>query len=257
MFWRIFSQLIRRDLVIYRKEYAGKILDMLITFIVWNTVFGYLMPSMGTRAGYGVFIMVGAVTSFGIFEIIGKASNLINDMRGDRTISYLLLLPIPTYTIFCYIAISWAIQSMLAAIPLFFVGKALFWEQFDLGNITWWRLLLAFLSTQLFYGFFALWVSSAMIRIRDLTSIYFRFLNPLFIFGCYFFPWETAFKLSKTFGVIVLFDPLTYVMEIMRASVLGQEGFLPFWLSFGVIWVFSAACGSHAIRRLKRHLDCL
>lgn len=257
LFWKIFLQLIRRDLVVFRKEYIGKLTDMLITFIVWVGVFGYLLPLMGMEKTYGIFIMVGAIASFGIFDILGQSNTIINDIQNDRTISYLLLLPISNVAVFCYIAISWAIQSMLIALPLYFVGKFLFWNDFILSNVTWYQLFLAFITVNLFFGFFALWIVGVMTNLRDMTRLYFRFINPLFLLGSYFTPWAVYLKISTGFAYLMLLNPLTYVMEIMRAAIIGQEGFIYFWISFFVLWGFIAACAWHGISRLKRQLDCV
>lgn len=257
VFWKVFFQLIRKDLVIFRKEYFGKIVDMLISFCGWVVVFGYFVPSMGMESSYGLFITVGAIASFGIFDIIGQSSVLISDIQGDRTISYLLLLPISPSAIFCSIAISWSLQSLMLAIPLYFVGKLLFWQQFGLNEITWHQLFLMMLTVNVFFGFFALWIASVLHKVRDISRIYFRFLNPLFVFGCYFYTWQVAFDLSPVIGYLFLMDPFSYVMEISRTAILGQEGYLPFWLSFGALWIFIFACGFHAIRRLKYVLDCV
>jgi len=257
MSWRIFFQLIRRDLLIFRREYAGKITDMLITFVVWTVVFGYFVPEMGANSDYGLFIMIGAIASFGIFDIIGVSSGLITDIQGDRTISYLLLLPISSTAIFCYIAISWALQSMMITLPLYFVGKVLFWNQFDLSKITWHQLILAFITINTFFGFFALWIVSSLHKVKNLSRIYFRFLNPLFLSGCYFYTWDIAYNISPAIGYLSLLNPFCYVMEILRAAVIGPKDYLPFWFSFAALWAFIFACSRNATRRLQKLLDCV
>lgn len=252
---RIFLQLIRRDLVVFRKLYIGKLIDSLIMFAAFTVVMGYFLPLMGMASNYGIFAMVGSIASFGIFEILGLSGLLITDMNGDRTISYLLLLPLRSAWIFCYFAVSWAIQSSLIALPLYFVGKLLLWDQFDLSNITWFRLIVAFITTNLFIGFFALWITGALNKIRDLGRIYFRCINPLFLLGCFFFSWHVAYKLSPSIAYIILFDPLTYIMESMRSAIIGSKDFIPFWWSVLALWGFIILCGWHGMRRLKKHLD--
>lgn len=255
--WKIFLQLLRRDMTLFKKQYPGKFFDMLITFTVWTVVFGYFVPEMGANPEYGLFIMVGAIASFGVFDIIGQSGLLINDISGDRTISYLLLLPIPSFMVFSYVATSWALQSLLIAIPLYFVGKALFWKQFVLTNITWYQLGLALITVNSFFGFFGLWVVSILHKVHDLSRIYFRFINPLFLFGCYFFTWQAACKISPWIGYATLLDPFSYVMEISRAALIGQGNYLPFWASFSALWGFSIVLGLHATKRLKKLLDCV
>ncbi|MCH9633252.1 MAG: hypothetical protein S4CHLAM6_16050 [Chlamydiae bacterium] len=257
MSWKIFIQLIKRDMLVFKKVYLGKLLDVSLTFVFWVLVFGYFVPKMGAETNYGLFIMVGAIASFGIFDLIGQSGTMINDIQGNRTISYLLMLPISSRLVFCYAAISWSIQSFLLALPLYFVGKALFWSQFSLRNITWYQLGIVFITVNIFFGFFALWIVSVLHKVTDLSRIYFRFLNPLFIFGCYFYTWRVAYDLSPWIGYVSLIDPFCYIMEISRVALIGQSGYLPFWASFCALWAFIIIFGLHATKRLKRILDCL
>lgn len=252
---RIFCQLIKRDLIIFVKDYPGKFLDILITFVFWVLIFGYFIPE--AVEGYGLFIMVGAVSSFGIFNIIGQSGVLINDIQGDRTISYLLALPISSRTVFMYRAVSWAIQSFFITLPLYVFGKALFWTQLDLSQILWVKLCVAIIISNVFFGFFSLWLVSVLYKIIDLNRVYFRFINPLFLMGCYFYSWKSVYKMSNWIGYVSLIDPFCYIMEISRAAVLGQEGYIPFWTSFIALCIFIVVLGMHATSRLKRILDCL
>lgn len=255
MMWRIFFQLIRRDLKIFVKDYPGKFLDILITFVFWVLIFGYFIPE--AVEGYGLFIMVGAVSSFGIFNIIGQSGVLINDIQGDRTVSYLLTLPISSNIVFLYRATSWAIQSFFITLPLYVFGKVLFWTQLDLSQIMWVKMFIAIVTSNLFFGFFSLWLVSVLYKVIDLNRVYFRFINPLFLMGCYFYSWKSVFEISNWIGYVSLVDPFCYIMEISRATVLGQEGYIPFWTSFFSIWAFIIVLGMHSNRRLKRILDCL
>ena len=175
MNWSIFFSLIQRELCLFRREYIGKITDILITFIVWVVVFGFFVPQMGTESNYGVFIMVGAIASFGIFDVIGQTGQMITDIQNDRTVSYLLLLPIRTFYVFCYRALSWGIQTLLIAIPMFFLGKLLFWKEVPLSQVNWTQLAISLVVINLFLGFFSLWLVSMLHKVRDLNRIYFRF----------------------------------------------------------------------------------
>lgn len=254
---RIFFQLIRRDLLILKTEYPGKLLDILITFTVWVVVFNFFVPKMGSNSSYGTFIMVGAIASFGIFEVIGQSAALIEDIKGDRTISYLLSLPISSTTVFCYQAFSWAIQSFLYSLPLFFVGKAIFWKDVPLSNIHWVQLSIALVIINICLGFFALWIVSILHRVSNLNRIYFRFVNPLFIFGCYFYTWKVAYQVSPWVAYTTFLDVFSFVMEIMRAAILGPQDYLPFWGSFVGLLVFALIFGLHSVKRLKKILDCV
>ena len=215
------------------------------------------MPQLGIPSTYGAFILIGAITSFGLFDTVGQVGEMIFDMEGDRTITFTLSMPVPYWVVFGQIAIKWTINNLLLCTPLFFVGKILLWDQFDLTKIHYGKLILIFITTSLFFGFFSLWLTGVIQKIKNLASLFLRFINPIFMFGGYFFTWESSFALSPYIAYALLINPMIYAMEGMRAACLGQEGYLPFWYSLLALWIFNIVLGFHAMNRLKKRLDCI
>ncbi len=254
---KVFLQLLRRDLTIFRREYFSKFIDTVIIFTNNVLIFGYFMQGQGLSASYGPFLLVAAIGSFGLIEIVGKVGLFLNDLEGDRAISQLLIMPIRSELVFIYMGVFWAISSMALAAILFPIGKLLLWTHFDLAAISYIRLVAIFLTGSLFFGSFALWLSSVIPGISSLNTLWLRYIVPLWMFGTYFFSWETAYDLSPIIGSVLLINPLVYVIEGMRAACLGQAGYLPYWVSLLALWGFIFACTAHAIKRLKRILDCV
>lgn len=253
----VIAQLLRRDLQRYKREFVSKLLDTASLLFTILIVFGYLMADYGLGGGYGPFMLVSAVASFGFFDIVGKISNLISDIEGDRTISYTLTLPIPSWLVFVYIAVWWAINSILVTIVIFPMGKLILYNSFDLEKINYLRLALIYISANLFYGFFSLWLTSLLKNMGGLGILWVRVINPILMFGAYFYSWYAAYSASPLFAWLDLINPLVYIMEGMRSAALGPAGSLPFWLCLPVLWMFTFGCGWHAIRRLQNRLDCV
>ncbi|NGX46145.1 MAG: hypothetical protein K940chlam2_01329 [Chlamydiae bacterium] len=253
----VFWQLMQKDLIQFKHEYKDRLINTFMLFLTNVLVFSYFVPTMGTGMDYGAFIMIGAIASFGLFDIIGQVSALIADIEGDRAITFTLSFPMPSWMVFAQMGMRWATQSFLLVLILFPIGKLFLMNKFDLSAVHYGKLLLIFITANLFFGSFALWLGSMLKKMGDITHLFLRFINPLFMFGAYFYPWRDALKLSPIIGYATLINPMVYVMEGMRGAALGQKGYLPFWLCFGVLWVFILACGAHATRRLKRRLDCV
>lgn len=253
----VFLQLLKRDLRAFSREYPGKLFDTAFLFFTNMIVFAYLMPKQGLNAHYGAFLMIGAIASFGLIEVVGRVSLFLADIDGERTISQTLILPVSAEAAFCYIAIFWALSSMLLSILLFPLGKLLLWDRFDLEAISFIRLIPIYLTANLFYGFFALWLSSVLKGLDGLNALWMRVINPLWMFGAYFYSWKASFELSPVIGYISLANPMVYIMEGMRAASLGQEGYLHFGTCLLAVWGFIIICGIDAIRRLKKRLDCV
>lgn len=256
-FRHILWQLLRRDMRVFRRGYFDDFINT--TFVLFTTVivFGYFMGRLGLKLDYGTFILLGAIGSFGILDIIGKTGILIGDIEGDRTINYFLTLPLPSWLVFANMGLSYAIRSFFMTLPLFVWGKIFLPTQFDLSIINYPRLIIIFVTLHLFFGYFAIWVASMIKHLKAISSLYFRIINPMFMFGCYLFPWREAFNIDKAIGYILLINPMTYVQEGIRAAALGQEGYIPFWYSFFALWFFILVLGTHGILRLKKRLDCI
>ena len=255
--WPVFMQLLRRDLLAFRREYISKLLDTFWLFFCNVIAFGYFMQLEGAHAGYAAFFVVGAIASFGFIEIVGKVSILMADLQGDRTISHTLVMPIRPTWVFCYMGVSWAMTSALLSIPLFPLGKLLVFNGLDLSLISYWRLLLMYITINLFFGFFALWLAGILKDISSLSSLWLRYIAPMWMFGAYTYSWGAVYQMNHLIGIVSFINPMLYVMEGMRSAMLGPKGYLPFWICFLVLWGFIMACTWHAIRRFKKRLDCV
>lgn len=253
----VFFQLLRRDLMIFKRDYWNKFIDTVIVFGINVVIFSYFMGDQGLQASYGPFLLIAAIGSFGLIEVVGKVALFLSDLEGDKAISQILIMPIRSTWVFIYMSVFWALSSFLLAILLFPVGKLLLWERFDLGAISYIRLIPIFISGSIFFGVFALWLSSMINKLSNLSALWLRYVVPLWMFGTYFFSWQMAYKVSHTFGTILLINPIVYIIEGMRISALGQAGYIPYWICLSVIWVFIFLCAAHAIKRLKRRLDCI
>ncbi|MBX9923260.1 MAG: ABC transporter permease [Rhabdochlamydiaceae bacterium] len=258
--WSYFAticQLIRRDLLIFKEEFWGKFLDTAILLFTVVVVFGYFLPSYGLQSDYGPFLLIGVIAGFGFFEVVGKVSVMIADMEGDRTILYTLTLPIPSVLVFVYIGVSWALISSIISLLLFPLGKVLLWSQFDLSKICFWRFALIFLLSNLFFGFFALWLSSILKTMGSISHLFVRIVNPMYTFGCFMYSWNSVSQISSWIGFAHLLNPLVYIMEGMRSAALGSQGYLPFWFCFLCLAFFTVLAAWDGMRRLQKRLDCV
>jgi ABC-2 type transport system permease protein len=250
-------ELMKRQLYVFSKTYWQRLLDMCIIFSTNLIVFGYFLPLLDKQSNYGIKILFAAIATFGLFEIIGKVANLIGDITSDRLINNFIILPIPSSLVFLSIALSWAIESIILTIPLFALGNIIFLNQISYAEFSVGLYTLLFFSANLFYGLFCLWISSVIKDLRGIGIIWCRIVNPMFMFGCFFYPWQTVNHFAPGFGAIELVNPLVYINEGARAASMGAAGSLSIWLCIGMIWLFSAIAGLDGIRRMKKRLDCV
>ncbi len=254
---KTFLQLIRRDLVIFRRVLRSRYIDTLTMFTTNIIVFGYIMPLLGVRGNYGIFIMISAVAAFGLFDVVNQATQLIADICGDRRISYNLTLPVSSNLAFASIGVAWGISSGIIAICILPVGLICVWNQFSYESFSFIKFIPMLIASNLFYGAFALTVTSLVRGMDVIAIVWCRIITPLWMFSGYFYAWKSVYNASHPLGILNLFNPFIYVMEGMRAAFLGPVEYIPFWISFLAVIASTLILGSFGIYRLKRRLDCI
>ena len=88
-----------------------------------------------------------------------------------------------------------------------------------------------------------------------IETVWTRFIFPLWFLGGFQFSWQIVYGISKPLSYVMLANPVTYVMEGLRAATLGQAGYIHFWICVGMLCAFSIATGTLAYRGLKKRLD--
>jgi ABC-2 type transport system permease protein len=254
---KCFWELVRREIVLFSKEIVSKLIDTTIILFTTAVVFGYLFKNVSPMENYGQFIVVGAVVTFGLFEIVGRVADFIGDLTGAKVISNYLILPLPSFYVFSSIAIGWGICSLFMSVVMVPLAKLFLLDKFDLSHFSIIKFSLIIITSSFFYAFFALWLSSLIKNLRSLSWLWCRVINPMFMFCGYFYTWTSVYKMSHVVGILHLFNPMIYVLEGARASVLGQSGYLPYWTCFFVLWAFIIFFATDGTLRLKRRLDCI
>ncbi len=253
---KTFSALIERDMAVFWPGWKDRFINAFIWGGMTLLVFEYIMPSTGLQS-YGKFIAVGNAASWGFFEVTENMSRLMADLEGDRSISYYLSLPIPQWAIFVRMAITNALQAMFISVFFLPLFKLMLGDGLPLDHFSWIKFLIIFLLIHLFYGFFSLFLASCIESLDKMGNVWMRIVFPLWYLGGYQFSWQALYTVSPAIAYCNLLNPIVYVMEGMRAAVLGQEGSLPFWGSVVALIFFTVVTGWIGICRLRKRLDCL
>jgi ABC-2 type transport system permease protein len=247
--------LLASDFKIYKRTIGDKIINFTIWLvtIVGTTV--YLLPAFGLKASYSSFFAASLVGTAGLFEVFPSVSRLIHDFEGNNIIANYLILPIPSWLVFIRSILFYAANAASLSIWVIPLTKLLLWQRFDLSHISIGKFLLIFCLGNLFYGSFVIWIASRVMGIEKIGTVYMRFVFPMWFLGGFQFSWLVLYNFSPAFAYLDLLNPMMYIMEGMRAAVLGQEGSLNFWLCAFMLTFFIALFGAHGILRLKKRLD--
>jgi ABC-2 type transport system permease protein len=251
----ILKQLIRIKFVNARQV----LFDKFLNFYIWAgcsmLVAGYLMQSFGTSESFGPFQLGGIIASVGIFELYSNAVTFVSDLEGDRTIAYYLTLPTHTATVLCSHVFYYATIGVLMSFASLPLAKLILWNRFDLGAISWVKLLFFVVLINLFCATSTLLASALIPSMDKFDILWTRVMFPLWFLGGYAFPWNAVYSRSPGLSYILLLNPIIYMSEGMRATLLGQEGSMNFWVCCLVLTIMWAGIAFWSYKALKKRLD--
>jgi ABC-type multidrug transport system permease subunit len=213
------------------------------------------MPAFGLTTAYAGFLIASLTVSAGLFEVWSSVTNLVSDFDGDNITSYYLTLPMPSWLVFVEKMAYYTINTAIMGILVLPISKLLAWNLFDLSKFDLFKFFLLFMLANVFYAAFTLWITSKVANLTKIGTVWMRFVYPLWFLGGFQFSWEVLHTTSPILAYVSLANPLLYVMEGARASILGQEGSLNFWLCAGMLAFFTCLCSWQGISQLKKRLD--
>jgi len=250
-----FKALLYADLIVFKKEILNKIIDNAIVVVINLLVMGFILQRFGLQSNFGLMMVGGLIPMTLLFYAYPFVFTTVGDIEGPRTISYYLTLPIPSGLILLKNACSIALQGFMLIATIIPLAKLVLGSQLDLTAISWgWLLIMSALSS-FFFGVFSLWVISMIKNMSMLSSVFSRFIFPLWMLGGFQFSWQSIHLTYPWFSYIALLNPFIYTTEGIRASIIGQEEFLPFWSCVVAIIFFTVCFWCITYKRLKKRLD--
>ena len=251
----LLKSLLYTDYVIFKQMIVDKAIDLLIWVSTIAFVTGYLMPSFGVEITFGSFMVAGVCASSGLFEVFPSVMHQVSDFEGDRIISYYTTLPMPTSLVFVRMFLYYALSAMVLGSFILPVSKLILWNRFDLSNLHVPKFILAFVMVNFLYGALTVWTISRVKSAAKIGSVWMRFIYPMWYLGGFQFTWYVMHRFFPAFAYVNLLNPMSYVMEVIRGSILGAEGYINYWLCLMMLLFFIVFFMWHGIRRLKKQLD--
>lgn len=251
----VFKELLFTDLRAFKNVIKDKLIDLFIWISTVTAVTSYLMPLFGLEVEFGPFTLVGLAASAGLFELFPAVMNMISDFENDQVIAYYMTLPIASWLVFMRAIVYYAISSAALGTLVLPVGNLFLRNPIALTEIHIIKFITIFLLMNMFYGAFTLFIASYVKNMLRVGSVWMRIVYPLWFLGGFQFSWYALHSVSKSLAYLDLINPITYIMEGLRAAVLGQEGYMSFWICILMLALCTIFCSYVGIVRLKRRLD--
>lgn len=252
---RAFFAVLSRDLHVTGKEWGAFLAQVLIQPFFFLFIFATVLGSAGfVSADYGQIMLPGLLALnafFGAMQAV--AFPLVLDFAWTREIEDRLLAPIPLPLVGVEKVVFGALRGVLASVLMVPVGFVV------LDHVAWpvGGLAPALLSTvlgALLGGTMGL-VIGTLVPARRINVLFAVLLAPLMFTGSVQYPWH-ALEAQRWFQVLCAVNPLTYVSEGIRASLVPWVPHLPYGLCVLVSMIAIVGLGWLGLRGfLRRALD--
>lgn len=251
----LFWQLLKTDIYIHKQTLIDECINITFWLVSSLLIFAYIYPRMGMQESFGAFFAIGGIAAYPFWCAQNASTTFLADMEGNQTIAYFFTLPIKSYFVVIKQMLGYALKTVIPSLFILPLSKLILWNKIDFSHFSFFKFILIFCMIQLFCGAFSLFVASLVKNLMHLDKIGIRILFPMWFLGCSNFSWFTLNQYNSLFAKLCLLNPLIYTMEGIHAAVLGQEGYLSFYLCLGMLFFFTILFAVLAIIYLKKRLD--
>ena len=228
IFAKAFLGLFLRDLRVLMREIVPFLLRVGMQPLLFLFVFTYILPRMaggnpmaaGSGASFGTIILPGLMAVAIMFSgIAAVALEKVCFSAMQSMVAALLVIPMAYY---------------IPAVPV-------------RANVaSWFLLALVLVLASLLAGSLGLVIGST-VNPKQIGLVFSIIVVPITFLGCVYYTWAGLGKI-KWLQVAVLFNPIVYMSEGLRAAVTPGIAHMPWWAILPALLVFTAALGRLGLR---------
>ena len=215
----VFWALLRRDMLVARKELVFFLVRTTMQPLLFVIVFGYLLPKMNfVQAGYATALLPGILAvSLSISAVQSVALPMVQDFGWTKEIEDRLLAPVPTPLIAAEKIVAGMLQGVISAAFVLPVARLLMGPIPDLTLSNGLVVLLVVLLGSLSFSALGMWLGTA-IAPQQIGLMFSVIIAPMLFFGCAYYPWR-GLDVLPVMKYVVLINPMVYVSEGMRGAL--------------------------------------
>lgn len=258
-FLKAFLGLYLRDLRVLSRELGPFLLRVGMQPLLFLFVFTFVMPHMATGnpmmggGNFGTVLLPGLMAVAIMFSgIAAVALPLSSEFGITREIDDRVMCPVPVWAVALEKVCFSALQSIVAAllvIPMAILipAKAVYPEIHN-----WLLLAVVLVMSSLLAGALGLAIGS-VVPPKNIGLIFSIIVVPITFLGCVYYPWAGLAKIHWL-QIAVLFNPIVYISEGLRASVTPGVEHMPVWAILGALTVFLVILGRFGMRGFMRRV---
>ena len=250
----VFWTMVKRDILFQWRNWAEFIFRVAVLPFILILTYGFILPRIGVLTeDFPNNMFPGMVgMSLLVTGIHGTAIPLSMDFNNSREIEDRLQAPVDIrVTAWSKMVVgiieSWIGGLLVLPISLMFMGSYL---NFSMSSLDILLLILILALSSVASASLGLLVGT-IVKPMQIAAMFPGFLMPIIFTGAVFFSWQSLTPLPIIKG-LVLFNPLVYINEALRFTMMETTTAMPLWFSLTGIILFTLAMGWLGMRRFTK-----
>ena len=255
IFFKAFWGLFLRDLRVLTREFLPFVLRVGMQPLLFLFVFTFILPRMGNGnplavgggVDFGTILLPGLMAVAIMFSgIAGVALPLSSEFGITREIDDRVMCPLPLWTVALEKVCFSAMQSIVAALLVIPMARYIPAVPVRADIHNWFLLALVLVLASLLAGSLGLVIGST-VNPKQIGLVFSIIVVPITFLGCVYYPWAWLRTIPwLKYGV--LFNPIVYMSEGLRAAVTPSIAHMPWWAILVALLFFTAALGRWGLR---------
>jgi ABC-2 type transport system permease protein len=234
---RTFLAILWRDLFVTGRELPTFLAQVILQPLFMVFVFGKVLTELGfARPGFAELLLPGIIAlTVAVTGLQGTALPLVIDFSFTKEIEDRLLAPLPVSFVALEKILFGTLRALIAGAIMFPIGRLVLGTLPFQASRVW--MLIAFLLLGAVMGSALGMTLGTLVQPSRISIVFALVLTPLLFTGCTQYPWPSLSTL-RWFQVLTLVNPLTYVSEGVRGSMVPQVPHMHAWIA-GIALVFA------------------
>jgi len=254
----IVKNFIWRDLFVCFRQIKNYIVNYTIIYpVLYSFTYGYIIPNTlfdkSSLTSVSI-IITGSIVALMFTAIINFNLYTLIDFENDRHVNYQLTILNPRLVVVQKIFFS-AFFVFILLTPFFVVAKLILRENLDTSNMVVSKFLLVLFLACIMCSAYVIMCLSILKGTHRTGSWWRRVNNPMLMLGGSWVPWVAIYKFSPVLSYIVLLNPIIYVTEGIRGSVLGGNMNFPYHYCIIAILIYIVIFINLAFYFFKKRTD--
>lgn len=236
-----FMAMMAREVRVIQRNFIGTFTRVVMQPLLFVFVFAYVMPKIGRGAGpfvggtagaqtFSTILVPGLVASALLMQgVIAVTFPLVAELSWERSIEDRILAPLPVPILGLQKIAAGAFQAVIGGVLVFPIvllvhasGQAPHVHIHD-----WPLFMLVFVTGATLSSSLGLFLGT-IIDPRQMQVLFAVILLPATMLGCVYYPWAALHHI-RWLQVVVLFNPMVYMSEGLRAALTPQVGHMATW----------------------------